>query len=164
MFSERGGCEGLRSLSTDNILEPESGYSSASQHQPDTSASNQVKRSRLKKSVSSDGMISSGGLADISDSSLPSLAPVVVTKSGGGQRGSYQEIITNNVPVGQSPTYCNGANGDDFINFNKTEPGAGESFSNDFLDDNAMDETKRKISVGETETSFTPKIQLSGII
>ena len=56
------------------------------------------------------------------------------------------------VSVGQSPTCCNGAN--DSINLDKTEQGSAANLSNDFLDDNAMDETKRKISLGKLETKI----------
>ena len=72
---------------------------------------------------------------------------------GGGRRGGWGLIIINIFfSVGQSPTCCNGAN--DSINLNKTEPGSAANLSNDFLDDNAMDETKRKISLGKLETKI----------
>ena len=79
-------------MSSDNLLESESGYSSGSQHPQDTGRSGQpsgeteVRRSRLRKSLSSDGVISSQrpdpGPADLTDSELPELAPVVPAKSG----------------------------------------------------------------------------------
>ena len=74
------GRGGGRSLSSTNILDPEE-VASPSPHE--------MRRSRFKKSVSSDGIISSGGgggRAEIGDSELPSLVPVVGTKSGDGRR------------------------------------------------------------------------------
>ena len=89
------GGGGGRSLSSDYLLESESGYSSGSQHHQDTlqlsqpASQTELRRSRLKKSLSSDGVISSqrepGGLGDITDSELPELAPVVQAKSSDGE-------------------------------------------------------------------------------
>ena len=102
-FSGGAGGAGGRSLSSDNLLESESGYSSGSQHhhdptQPSQPASQtEVRRSRLKKSLSSDGIISShrdnAGLADLTDSEMPELAPVVVAKSG--EEKEEEEEISN---------------------------------------------------------------------
>ena len=157
-YSAGVGGGGGRSLSSDNLLESESGYSSGSQHHHDTGG---LRRSRLKKSLSSDGVISSQrepALGDITDSEMPELAPVAPAKSGEKRRrGREKRGLGANYykyffSVGQSPTCCNGAN--DSINLNKTEPGSAANLSNDFLDDNAMDETKRKISLGKLETKI----------
>ena len=91
------GGGGGRSLSSDNLLESESGYSSGSQHHHDTGG---LRRSRLKKSLSSDGVIASQRepvLGDITDSEMPELAPVAPAKFGKRRREREAKLIIINI-------------------------------------------------------------------